>query len=118
MLYFLLFIEINLTTLFLYRRIQKYRLKKNLINPNNEPKDSHNLIKSGKTKRLERERQRYVYSMVKIFAIGLVVITATLFWYSHQIVKQHRKDGLISVVLVDKRVSAAKSYQPILPLAS
>jgi hypothetical protein len=105
MLYLFLFIEITLTILFLYLRVRSYRVKQNLINPKNEPEDNHNLIKSGKTKRLQRERQRYINSMFKIAAIGLVVITATLFWFSHQIVEQHRKDGLISAVFIDENIS-------------
>ena len=96
--YILLSIEILITIVLLVIRYKKYQVKKNLINPKNETWDTHNLIKSGKTKRLERERRKYTNTMVTIIAIGLVVASATLFWYSHALVEQHRKAGLISSV--------------------
>lgn len=96
--YILLFIEILLTVLLLFIRHIKYHEKKSLINPKSEDWETHNLIKSGKTKRLVRERQKYINTIVTIIAIGLVAICATLFWYSHLLVEQHRKDGLIGSV--------------------
>jgi hypothetical protein len=102
MLYFIVFIEIAITLIFLYLRLKKYQDKKLLINPKNELEDSHNLVKSGKTKRLVKERDRFINSMVIILAIGLVILSATLFRHYNQVVKQHRKDGLISIVLIDE----------------
>lgn len=93
--YILLLSEILLTVLLLFIRHKKYQNKNRLINPKREAWQTHNLIKSGKTKRLNRERQKYTNTMVIILAIGLVAICATLFWYLHLLVEQHRKDGLI-----------------------
>jgi hypothetical protein len=102
----LLSIEIALTVLFLYLRFRNYQFKKHQINPNNDAKDNHNLIKSGRTKRLEKERERFINGVVKILAVGAVVICGTLFWHFSQKVKQHEKDDRIQIkkrtAMIDK----------------
>ena len=95
MYYLLLILQIAITTYALVWRTKKYKARKLQINPKGHPEDSHNMIKSGKTKALQRVRQKYRNHFALILAMGLAAITFTLLYNANEIVNQHRADGLL-----------------------
>ena len=97
MLYVWVGIELFFTLLFLGWRYSRFQKFKQRMNPNGHPETHHNLVKTGKTKRIKRERTRYINQMVMILAIGLSAISLTMFINASEIVNQHREDGLITM---------------------
>jgi hypothetical protein len=96
--YLLLLLEIAVTAFFLIRRKRIFDAVKLRINPNNHDEQSHNMVKTGKTKRIQAARSKYHNTMVLIAAAGLALITFTLMYNAGKIANQHRKDGLVTEV--------------------
>jgi amino acid transporter len=98
--YLLLLSEIAVMAFFIALRMRSFKAVKRRINPQNFPEDSHNMVKTGKTKRIQAERVKYNNTMVILFTVALALVTFTLLFNASAVVDQHREDGLINEVFV------------------